>query len=143
VKGLVAAMTAALLMPQAGWSQEARTMKIRLIIEGQPVMATLYDNATSRDLLTLLPISQTFEDYASTEKIAYLPRKLASSPTPADASPAAGDITYYAPWGNLAIFHRNETGPYASGLIRLGRIDAGADLLKVRGPLKITIEAPK
>ncbi|ELZ92649.1 cyclophilin-like fold protein [Haloferax sulfurifontis] len=35
--------------------------------------------------------------------------------------PEVGDITYYAPWGNLAIFYR-EFG-YASGLVKLGHIE--------------------
>jgi hypothetical protein len=35
-----------------------------------------------------------------------------------------GDITYYAPWGNLALFYRDF--PYSNGLIRLGTLDTGA-----------------
>jgi hypothetical protein len=31
-----------------------------------------------------------------------------------------GDITYYAPWGNLAIFYRDFG--YSPGLVRLGHI---------------------
>lgn len=50
----------------------------------------------------------------------------------------AGDIAYYAPWGNLAIFHR-EFG-YSSGLVRLGRLDSGVEALSGRGALRATIE---
>ena len=52
-----------------------------------------------------------------------------------------GDITYYAPWGNLAIFYRDQ--PYARGLVSLGRIESGIDALKAGGPLKVKIEAVK
>jgi len=38
-----------------------------------------------------------------------------------------GDITYYAPWGNLAIFYRDFD--YSRGLVRLGRIDSGIEAL--------------
>jgi hypothetical protein len=49
-----------------------------------------------------------------------------------------GDVAYYAPWGNLAIFYKEFR--YSKGLIRLGRIDAGVEALNVPGPLKVTIE---
>ena len=76
-------------------SQEA-TMKIRLTIDGRALEATLLDNATARDFLSLLPVTLTLEDYASTEKISYLPRKLSSAGAPAGVDPAPGDIAYYA-----------------------------------------------
>ena len=113
-------------------------MKIRLTINGLPVTATFADNATSRDFVALLPLTLTLEDYASTEKIAYLPRKLSTAGAPAGFEPSMGDVAYYVPWGNLAIFHRDFR--YSDGLIKLGRIDSGVEALKARGPLKVAIE---
>ena len=52
--------------------------------------------------------------------------------------PAVGDITYYAPWGNLAIFYKDFG--YAKGLAKLGRIDSGIEAFSVPGSLKVTIE---
>ena len=52
--------------------------------------------------------------------------------------PSIGDIAYYAPWGNLAIFYRDF--PYSPGLIKLGVIDTGGEALGQRGPLRATIE---
>jgi hypothetical protein len=100
--------------------------------------ATLLDTATARDFLALLPLTLTLEDYAQTEKISYLPRKLSEAGAPAGSDPSVGDITYYAPWGNLAIFYRDFG--YSRGLIQLGRIDSGIEALNVPGPLKVTIE---
>ena len=113
-------------------------MKIRLTIEGKAVEATLLDNATARDFLSLLPMTLTLEDYASTEKIAYPPRKLSTVGAPAGSDPSVGDIAYYAPWGNLAIFYKDFG--YSKGLVKLGRIDSGIEALGVRGSLKITVE---
>jgi hypothetical protein len=118
--------------------QEASTMKIRLTFDGKALDATLVDNATARDLLTLLPMTLTFEDYASAEKIGYPPRKLSTAGAPAGVDPSVGDIAYYAPWGNLAIFYKDQG--YANGLIKLGRIDSGIEALNARGSLKVTIE---
>lgn len=113
-------------------------MKIRLIIDGKAMTATLADNATARDFVALLPLTLMLEDYAATEKIAYLPRKLSTAGTPAGVDPDVGDITYYAPWGNLAIFHRDFG--YSTGLIKLGRLDGDVDTLAAPGPVKVTIE---
>jgi len=88
-------------------SQRTNTMKIRLTVNGKAFTVTLVDNATARDFLALLPMTVTLEDYAQTEKIAYLPRKLSTAGAPAGSDPSVGDITYYAPWGNLAIFYRD------------------------------------
>lgn len=113
-------------------------MKIRLSINGMPTTATLIDSPTTRDFIALLPMTLKLDDYASTEKIAYLPKKLTTQGAPAGIDPAVGDITYYAPWGNLAIFYRDFA--YSKGLIKLGRFDAGGEALDVRGPLDVTIE---
>jgi hypothetical protein len=58
--------------------QEVRTMKIRMDVEGTAITATLVDNATSRDFVSLLPLTLTLEDYAATEKISDLPRRLST-----------------------------------------------------------------
>jgi hypothetical protein len=118
--------------------QEAGTMKIRLTFDGKAVDATLLDNTTARDLLSLLPMTLTLEDYASAEKIGYPPRKLSTAGAPAGVDPSVGDIAYYAPWGNLAIFYKDQG--YANGLIKLGRIDSGIEALSVPGSLKVTID---
>jgi len=114
-------------------------MKIRLTIGGQAFGATLQDSAASRDFLSLLPLSLSLQDYASTEKIADLPRKLSTEGAPAGTAAAAGDLAYYAPWGNLAIFYKPHG--HASGLLKLGSMDAGAAPFDVRGPVDVTIEA--
>jgi hypothetical protein len=118
--------------------EEASTMRIRLTFDGKVVEATLLDNATSRDLLSLLPMTLTLEDYNSTEKIGYPPRKLSTAGAPGGVDPSVGDIAYYAPWGNLAIFYKDFS--YSRGLIGLGRIDSGIEALSVPGSLKVTIE---
>jgi hypothetical protein len=119
-------------------AQGKNTMKIRLTIDGKEITATLADNATTRDFLSLLPLTATLEDHAGTEKITYLPRKLSTAGAPAGSDPSVGDIAYYAPWGNVAIFYRDFG--YARGLIQLGRIDSGVEALHVPGTLKVTIE---
>ena len=125
--------------PSTELSRGITTMKIRLTINGKAISATLTTNGAAKDFLSLLPMTLTLDDYAATEKIAYLPRKLSTAGAPAGSDPSVGDIAYYAPWGNLAIFYRDSG--YARGLIPLGRIDSGIEALSVSGPLKVTIES--
>jgi hypothetical protein len=117
---------------------KANPMKIQIAVQGKIVTATLNDSPTAKDFLSLLPMTTTLEDYMATEKITYLPRKLAKDGAPPGTAAFAGDISYYAPWGNLAIFHKDF--PYSVGLIKLGSIDTGIDALKVPGSIRVTIE---
>jgi hypothetical protein len=125
--------------PTRGTSdQQARAMKLRVDIEGTTITATLLDTETSRDFVSLLPLTLTLEDYAATEKISYLSRRLSTEGAPPGSDPSVGDIAYYSPWGNLAVFYRDAV--YAGGLIKLGTIDSGVDALSRPGPLRVTIE---
>lgn len=116
-------------------------MKIRIDVDGEIVTATLDDTAAAHDFAALLPLSLTLEDYAVIERIANLPRKLSVAGAPAGMTPKVGDITYYAPWGNLAIFVGDNV--YARGLVRLGKVDMGLPALQRPGPLKVRIERIK
>ena len=114
-------------------------MKICLELDGKNLPATLNDSAAARDFAALLPLTITLKDYAATEKISDLPRRLSTSAAPAGTKPSSGDIAFYAPWGNLAIFYRG--ADYAAGLIKLGQLDDGVAELRGAGPLKVTITA--
>jgi hypothetical protein len=119
-------------------AQEVSEMKIRIQLEGRSVTATLDDSEAARDFLSLLPLTLTLTDYNSTEKVADLPRKLSTKGAPAGVDPDMGDIAYYAPWGNLAIYYRDFG--YSSGLVNLGRLDSGVEFLSGRGSVRVTIE---
>lgn len=113
-------------------------MKIRLTVDGQSATATLYDNATARDFAALLPLSLTMEDYATIERVSNLPRKLSTQGAPDGVAPVAGELTHYAPWGNLAIFIQGR--PYAHSLLPLGKVDDGLSILARSGPYTVRIE---
>jgi len=113
-------------------------MKIRMDVDSRPVTATLDDNATSRDFISLLPLTLTLKDYNGTEKISDLAKRLSTDGAPAGVDPAVGDLAYYAPWGNLAIFYKDFG--YSRGLVKLGRIDSGVDVFHPPGKLRVTIQ---
>lgn len=104
-----------------------QTMRIRITTTAQVFTAVLEDSETARDFASLLPIEVTLDDYNRTEKVADLPRRLSTAGAPDGADPVVGDIAYYAPWGNLAIYYRDFV--WSRGLVRLGRLEGDASSL--------------
>ncbi len=145
-KAIRLAMTAAILLagPASAETRNTEPPKgtamtgIHVIVGNETLSATLDDTPAGRDFATLLPLDLTLGDYQATEKIADLPRPLDTTDAPARYTPKAGDITYYAPWGNLAIFYK----PFQTsrGLVRLGAFDEPIDALLKDGAIPVRIE---
>ena len=111
-------------------------MQIRIKADQTMLTARLEDSAAARDFAAMLPLNLALKDYASTEKVADLPRKLSTDGAPDGIDPEPGDIAYYAPWGNLALYYRDFG--YSRGLVRLGRIETGVSVLaSLSGPVTI------
>ncbi|SMQ20761.1 hypothetical protein SAMN06272771_6959 [Streptomyces sp. Ag82_O1-12] len=119
-------------------SDRNTAMNIRVTLDGHPVGATLNDSPAARDFAELLPLTLDLKDFHQTERIADLPRRLTTSGAPEPRAPKAGDLAYYAPWGNVALFYRDGDSANADLLI-LGSIDADAD--RLAGTDRIAIEA--
>lgn len=113
--------------------------RITVTVDELVLSATLDDTAAGRDFLAMLPLELTLTDHHGIEKVADLPRELDTSGAPDRYRPETGDITVYAPWGNLAIFHE----PFQSsrGLVRLGAFDGPIDALIRDGEIPIRIDA--
>ena len=118
-------------------AQDASLMQVHISFKDQRFTATLFDNASARELAAMLPLDLTISDFGGNEKIAYLPNKLTQLARGPFPNAAPGDLCYYVPWGNLAFFH----GGYDStrDLVRLGRLDGDIAPLLVPGefPLRI------
>lgn len=113
-------------------------MKLNIKVKDKVVTATLIDSKTTHDFISLLPLTLTLEDYARTEKISDLPKRLSTEDAPPGSDPAVGDIAYYAPWGNLAMYY-SDSG-YANGLVILGKIDGGIEAFNLPSSVEVTIE---
>ena len=107
-------------------------MRIRITTTDRAFTAVLEDSETARDFASLLPMEIALTDYNRTEKVANLPRPLSTAGAPAGADPIVGDLAYYAPWGNLAIYYRDFA--YSPGLVRFGRLDGDVAALAATAP---------
>lgn len=116
-----------------------KDQKIRLSINGKEAIVILDNNSASKSFAAMMPLTLTFEDYNGTEKISYLPKKLDIANAPTSCEPKPGSFTYYAPWGNLAIFYRGFRR--SEGLVPLGHFESGLELLAgQKGNFSVTIE---
>nr|WP_250152495.1 cyclophilin-like fold protein [Ancylobacter radicis] len=122
--------------PAWGQGAEKPFMKVEFAFSGQVFTATLLDNPTTRDFVSMLPLTLKIDDYSTNEKIAYLPRKLTEAGSGIFGNEAPGDIAYFAPWGNLVFYYADYH--YWPGLIRLGRLDGGITPLLTRGQFPLT-----
>lgn len=99
------------------------------------IVFALNDSTAASDLYDQLPLSVEVENYGSNEKIFYPPEKLNTADAPLAEGPA-GTLTYYEPWGNIAIYYGDCGG--AAGLYELGDIVSGVNnLSEMIGEIKI------
>lgn len=105
------------------------------------VIVKLGRGSAAKDLYKRLPLKVKFEDFNSTEKIAYLNSALNLQGEPKGYTPQVGDLAYYAPWKNLSVFYKDFR--YSESLIYLGKIEKGTVNLETFEGEDIVIEAVK
>lgn len=139
LNGIMLVLIAAQVMANESVIVKTDSMQLKITIGEKTATAILYDNPTSKDFASMLPVTMELEDYNNTEKIStLLPKKLSAQKAPAGFDPSVGDITYYAPWGNLALFYKDFG--YSGGLISIGKVTSGIEAFKVNGPIIVKIE---
>ncbi|MFE7416240.1 cyclophilin-like fold protein [Rhodococcus sp. NPDC057529] len=120
--------------------QKEPFMQIRLRIGASEATARLYDNATARDFASLLPVTITLHDLGGREKAGPLPRELADGQ--GQSSYRAGQLGYWAPSSDLAIYYREDGFTIPDpGIVMIGEIDTGLDAITDDGNDTLTITA--
>ena len=116
------------------------SLKVNITVGDRTITATMEDNAAARDFLSRLPLEITLNDYNNmTEKIFYPDPALTTEGVTRGCAPTPGDITIYAPWGNVAIFCKSWS--HSNALIKIGRIDGnGTEVLSIAGDIPVKIE---
>ena len=113
---------------------------VRFTVGDAEIIVRIADNPTSRDFVSMLPLSLAFEDFAAMEKLSYLPRRLTTQGSTGRA-PANGDLIYFVPWGNLGFFYNAERRDrsFDDRVIPIGTVEAGSERLDdlERGPVRV------
>lgn len=124
-------------------SSDEVSLDMDIVIGNHTITATMENNVAARDLISRLPLEITLNDFNNTtEKIFYPKPALTLIGVPRGCSPVPGDITIYAPWGNVAIFCKE--WPHSDDLIKIGHINGnGINHLSVDGDIKVTFKISK
>lgn len=116
----------------------AQTIEVQLGEKAGTIELNVNDAA--RSLLEQMPLKLKFEDFGSAERIAYLPQKLKLGSSPTSCAPSEGDLTYYIPWGNLAVFVKGWRP--SNDLVPLGKLsDQALEIIKSSSNRTIEIKA--
>ena len=105
-------------------------MKINITIGGKILTATLADNATARDFVSVLPLN--------------LSMKALSENGPRKNRYEVGDIAYWSPNQQFAVYyHQDGESIPAPGIIPIAKMDAGTEVFNVSGSVQVAIELAK
>lgn len=113
---------------------------VRFSSDGTVVDVTIApDSPAASDFISMLPLTLTVEEYGGREKISYLPRSLDTS-TSAGSTPVVGDLSYYAPWGNLVFYYNTDGIGYSDQTIHLGTYSATPEQLALLEGSNISVK---
>lgn len=129
--------------PGSPSAQRSHRMKLNLNIGGKIVAATLADNATARDFVSVLPLSVSMNDLFGREKYGDLPKSL-SEDSPRKSRYKVGDIAYWSPDHQFAIYYHQDGKSIPSpGIIPIARIESGVEAFNASGSVQVRIELAK
>ena len=120
--------------------EKTDTMKISLKIKDRVLSAALVDSKTTRDFVSLLPLTLTMNDLFGREKYGHLPRELSEGGERTHTY-EVGEVVYWSPGPDVAIFYRHDRQSIPDpGIIVIGKIDSGVEALNLDGLVRVTIE---
>ena len=115
-------------------------MRLRLTFNDKTLLAKVIESPCARDFISLLPLTLKMNDLFKREKFGQLPRAISKEGKHTHTY-ALGDIAYWSPSPDVAIFYRSEGERIPDpGVIVIGKIRAGVEALNVPGAVEVTLE---
>ncbi|WP_312526707.1 cyclophilin-like fold protein [Comamonas sp.] len=134
-------MALAAILPMTVMAADGKAscgIKVKITAGGQVLTATFQDNATSRALAALFPLTVPMMDLYSRELVYRF-----AQPLPAEQKTTSGydvgDIVYWAPRHSFVIMYA-QNGERISELQKVGRIDSGVEKLANVGDIHVLFE---
>ena len=123
-------------------SSSVMSQTIDFVIDNKSFTAELNGNDAAKSFASQLPITVEFENFGSLERIATPPKSLSLGSAPQECDPVRGTISYYIPWGNLAIF--KDQFRHSPDLVPLGTMSEEAlRAVETSGKKPVTIRLAK
>src|SRR5688572_22055131 len=116
--------------PELSTDRDMGQTRVRFTVGDAEIVVRIADNPTSRDFVSMLPLTLDFRDFNAMEKLGDLPRRLTTQGSTGSA-PANGDLIYFVPWGNLGFFYNAERRDvtFDDRVIPIGTIETGYERL--------------
>ena len=115
---------------------------MRFAVGDAEIVVRLADNPTSRDFASMLPLTMTFRDFNSMEKVGDLPRRPTTQGSTGRA-PANGDLIHFVPWGNLGFFYdaARRDASFDNQVVPIGTVVSGYERLSAleSGPVRVEL----
>lgn len=121
----------------AGHGLQMSNMHVKITSKGQNAVFQLYDTRAARELYDQLPLQLELSNFRDAQWMFYPPRKLSVSQREAYHDGKKGELSYYAPWGDVFMLYEDF---YAGDeMHRLGIGFSGVDEIEpMSGAVKIT-----
>jgi hypothetical protein len=115
--------------------------RLKITVGNRVLTAVLIDNETTRDFLTLLPMTVKASDYVSREKYWHLRRALVSK-SDRQSEYERGDLGFWLPNNDMALFYNHDGSVLPNpGLIVIAKISSGLDVFnEYPGSVEFKIE---
>ena len=116
--------------PNVSTVRDTGQTRVRFTVGDAEIVVRIADNPTSRDFMSMLPLTLDFRDFNAMEKVGDLPRRLTTEGSTGGA-PANGDLIYFVPWGNLGFFYdaARRDASFDDRVIPIGTVESGYDRL--------------
>ena len=128
--------------PERSTGRDMGQTRVRFTAGDAEIIVRTADNPTSRDFVSMLPLTLDFRDFNAMEKIGDLPRSLTTQGSTGRA-PTNGDLIYFVPWGNLGFFYNaaRRDASFDDRVIPIGVVETGYERLSEleTGPVRIEL----
>lgn len=131
---LAAAVMAVMPFP----AMAAKPIKVRVTAGEHVLTATFLDNATTRALIAMFPLTVPMADLYNREMCYRFPDALPANEA-GTGGYEVGDIVYWTPRHSFVIMYE-QNGERISSLQKIGRIDSGVEVFKRTEKIDVTFE---
>lgn len=112
--------------------------KLKITVGEKVLIANLEDNATTRALISKLPLTLPMKDLYEREVVYRFPESL-----PSDGEKTGGykvgDISYWSPRHSFVIFYK-QNGEVISNLQKVGHLESGVEIFETTGDVEVKFE---
>ena len=111
-------------------------MQVIITSKGHTATFRLYDTLAAKEFYDQLPLSLDLKNFRDAQWMFYPPEKLNATALEAYHDGKKGELSYYAPWGDVVMFHGSFGS--AAGLYELGYAVSGSEYIReMSGTVKI------